>query len=45
MICIGIKIYNEETGEGMIQYLIKVYGVIYLEGVHSDGSKVNRLFK
>ena len=38
--CIGIKIYNEETGEGMIQYLAKGYGVVYLEGVHSDGSKV-----
>lgn len=38
--CIGIKIYNKETGEGMIQYLAKGYGVVYLEGVNSDGSKV-----
>lgn len=38
--CIGIKIYNQETGEGMIQYLAKNCGVVYMEGVQSDGSKV-----
>lgn len=38
--CIGIKIYNQETGEGMIQYLAKGCGVVYMEGVQSDGSKV-----
>ncbi len=38
--CIAIKIYNEETGEGMVQYLAKGYGVVYLEGLKSDGSKV-----
>ncbi len=38
--CIAIKIYNEKTGEGMVQYLAKGYGVVYLEGLKSDGSKV-----
>lgn len=38
--CIGIKIYNQETGEGMIQYLAKGCGVIYMEGVQADGSKI-----
>lgn len=36
--CIGIKIYNDKTGEGMVQYLAKDHGIIYLEGVRSDGS-------
>ena len=38
--CIGVKIYNKTTGEGMVQYLAKGYGVVYIEGVKSDGSKV-----
>lgn len=37
--CIGIKIYNEKTGEGMIQYLAKGYGVVYMEGIKTDGAK------
>lgn len=36
--CIGIKIYNEKTGEGMIQYLAKGYGVVYMEGIKADGT-------
>ena len=37
--CIGIKIYNKDTGEGMIQYLAKGCGVVYMEGVKADGTK------
>lgn len=37
--CIGIKIFNEETGEGMIQYLAKGCGVVYMEGVQANGMK------
>lgn len=36
--CIGVKIYNSKTGEGLIQYLAKDHGIIYLEGVRADGS-------
>ena len=38
--CIGIKIYNDKTHEGMVQYLAKGCGIIYLEGVRADGSAV-----
>ena len=38
--CIGIKIYNQKTNEAMIQYLAKGQGVVYMEGVRADGSKV-----
>lgn len=38
--CIGIKIYNRTNGEGMIQYLAKGIGVVYMEGIKADGSKV-----
>lgn len=37
--CIGIKIYNKNTNEAMIQYLAKGQGVVYMEGVRADGSK------
>lgn len=37
--CIGIKIYDKNTGEGMIQYLAKGCGVVYMEGVKADGTK------
>ena len=36
--CIGIKIYNDKTGEGMVQYLDKGYGVVYMEGIKADGT-------
>lgn len=36
--CIGIKIYNDKTGEGMVQYLAKGYGVVYMEGIKADGT-------
>lgn len=38
--CIGVKIYNSKTGEGLIQYLAKGHGIVYLEGVRADGSTV-----
>ena len=38
--CIGVKIYNSKTGEGLIQYLAKDNGIIYLEGMRADGSTV-----
>ena len=38
--CIGIKIYNKKTNEAMTQYLAKGQGVVYMEGVRADGSKV-----
>ena len=37
--CIGVKIYNDKTGEGMVQYLAKGYGVVYMEGIKADGSR------
>lgn len=36
--CIGIKIYNDKTGEGMVQYLAKGYGVVYMESIKADGT-------